>query len=79
MFLTVGYSPEDLITTLFRVVKYYPGVAETDEKTGQEFPGMPEAAKLEYLKEIGFTHMRIVGGLATFLQLSGLLARLCLV
>ena len=38
---------------------------------------MPEAEKLEFIKEIGFTHMRISEGLNTYLQLAGLLARLC--
>lgn len=30
-----------------------------------------------YLQEIGFTHMRILEGVATIIQLAGLLARLC--
>jgi replication factor C subunit 2/4 len=36
-------------------------------------------AKRDYFlsKEIGFTHMRILDGVQTFLQLSGCLARLC--
>ena len=38
---------------------------------------MEEYLKLECIKEIGFTHMRIVNGLGTFVQLSGLLARIC--
>jgi len=38
---------------------------------------MPEALKLEYLREIGFTHMRIADGVGTLLQLLGLTARLC--
>lgn len=38
---------------------------------------MPEPEKLEYIKEIGFTHMRISEGLNTYLQLVGLLSRLC--
>ena len=29
------------------------------------------------LQEIGFTHMRILEGVGTIIQLSGLLARLC--
>jgi replication factor C subunit 2/4 len=58
-----GYSASDIITTFFKVVKNY---------------NMEEYLKLEYLKEIGFTHMRIINGLNTLIQLSGLLAKLCL-
>ncbi|CAB4021073.1 replication factor C subunit 2 [Paramuricea clavata] len=59
----MGYSPEDIITSVFRVCK-----VET----------MPEFLKLEFIKEIGFTHMRIVEGVNSLLQMSGLLARLCM-
>lgn len=37
---------------------------------------LPEPLKLEYIKEIGFAHMRISDGLNTYLQLAGLVARL---
>jgi len=57
-----GYSCSDIIGTLFKVAKMC---------------DMPEALKLEYLKEIGFTHMRIADGVGTLLQLLGLAARLC--
>ncbi|KDN36284.1 P-loop containing nucleoside triphosphate hydrolase protein [Tilletiaria anomala UBC 951] len=57
-----GYSALDIITTLFRVVK--------------TLDGMPEALKLEFIREIGWTHMRILEGVATLVQLGGLLARL---
>ena len=56
-----GYSCMDIIGTLFKVCK---GAA------------IPEPVKLEYIKEIGFAHMRISDGLNTYLQLAGLLARL---
>jgi len=58
----LGYSSEDIITNIFRVCK------------NQE---MAEFIKLEFIKEIGFTHMRIVQGVQSLLQLSALLARLC--
>ncbi|KAI5897837.1 P-loop containing nucleoside triphosphate hydrolase protein [Schizophyllum commune H4-8] len=58
-----GYSAVDIVVTLFRVVK--------------NFDEIPEYTKLEYIKEIGFTHMRILEGVGTIIQLSGLLARLC--
>ena len=57
-----GYSASDIIGTTFRVVK-----AHAD---------LPEALKLEYLREIGFCHMRIAEGVSTLLQLLGLVARL---
>ncbi|KAJ7786543.1 P-loop containing nucleoside triphosphate hydrolase protein [Mycena metata] len=58
-----GYSAVDIVVTIFRVVK--------------TFDEMPEHTKLEYIKEIGFTHMRILEGVGTLLQLAGLVARLC--
>lgn len=33
--------------------------------------------QLEFIKEIGFTHMRILEGVSTVIQLGGLMARLC--
>lgn len=38
---------------------------------------MNEAVKLEFIREIGFSHMRIAEGLNTQLQLLGCIARLC--
>jgi replication factor C subunit 2/4 len=58
-----GYSCSDIIGTLFKVTKAH---------------DMPEALKLEYLREIGFTHMRIADGVDSLLQLLGLVGRLCL-
>lgn len=58
-----GYSAHDIITNIFRVCKTHP---------------MSEYLKLEFIKEIGFTHMKIIQGLESLLQLSGLLARLCM-
>ena len=37
---------------------------------------MPEPQKLDFIREIGFTHMRIAQGLNTQLQLLGCVARL---
>jgi hypothetical protein len=58
-----------------------------------EFYRLPEYTKLEYIKvkfydctivlspmcyqEIGFTHMRVLEGVGTIIQLAGLVARLC--
>ncbi|KAJ2776967.1 replication factor C subunit 4 [Coemansia interrupta] len=59
---TQGYSAVDIITAIFRVVKIY------DE--------LDEEKKLKFVREIGITHMRIVDGLQTLVQLQGLAARL---
>ncbi|AET38490.1 replication factor C subunit 4 Ecym_2792 [Eremothecium cymbalariae DBVPG len=56
-----GYSAVDIITTCFRVMK---NLAE-----------IKEHIRLEIIKEIGFTHMRILEGVGTYLQLSATLAK----
>ncbi|ORY01490.1 P-loop containing nucleoside triphosphate hydrolase protein [Clohesyomyces aquaticus] len=58
----LGYSCHDIISTMFKVTK--------------SIPELSEHAKLEFIKEIGFTHMRILEGVQTLLQLSGCVARL---
>ncbi|TIA91128.1 hypothetical protein E3P99_01233 [Wallemia hederae] len=58
-----GYAAVDIIQTLFRVAR--------------NTTSFDEALKLEYIKEIGWTHMRILEGVSTLVQLSGLIARLC--
>ena len=60
-----GYSSEDIISSIFRVCKNLP--------LGE----IAEFHKLEFIKEIGMTHLRISDGLGTLLQLSGLVSRLC--
>jgi len=57
-----GYCGLDIVGTLFRVTKLEP---------------MNEELKLEFMKEIGFCHMRVLDGLDTLLQISGLIAKLC--
>uniref|UniRef100_A0A8C1U0N7 Replication factor C subunit 2 n=1 Tax=Cyprinus carpio TaxID=7962 RepID=A0A8C1U0N7_CYPCA len=59
---SLGYSPEDIIGNIFRVCK-----------TLQ----MAEYLKLEYIKEIGYTHMKVSEGVNSLLQMAGLLGRLC--
>lgn len=58
-----GYSSSDIIGTVFKVTKAH---------------SMGEALKLEFLREIGFTHMRLADGVNTLLQLLGLAGRLCM-
>lgn len=59
----LGYSSHDIISTMFKVTK--------------TMPTLSEHSKLEFIKEIGFTHMKILEGVQTLLQLSGCVARLC--
>ncbi|KIV98648.1 replication factor C subunit 4 [Verruconis gallopava] len=59
----LGYSTHDIVSTMFRVTKM--------------IPDFSEHTKLEFIREIGFTHMRILEGVQTYLQLAGCLARLC--
>ncbi|KAK7546251.1 P-loop containing nucleoside triphosphate hydrolase protein [Phyllosticta citricarpa] len=59
----LGYSCHDIISTMFKVTKTIPTISEH--------------AKLEFIKEIGFTHMRILEGVQTYLQLAGCVAKLC--
>ena len=59
----LGYASLDIITTIFRVIK--------------SFNELDEELRLDYLKEIGMTHMRILDGHQSLVQLSGLVARLC--
>jgi len=58
----MGYSPEDIISNIFRVCKNC---------------NYAEFLKLMFIKEIGYTHMRIAEGMGTFIQMTGLIAKLC--
>jgi len=55
-----GYSPMDIISTFARVVKAYDA---------------PEHIKLEWLKEVGLTHMRVNAGAHGLLQLDALVCK----
>ena len=59
----LGYSARDIIGTLFKVTKAHEGLSE--------------GIKLEFLREIGFCHMRIVNGVDSLVQLLGLISRMC--
>merc|ERR1712106_624241 len=58
----MGYASQDIISNIFRVCKSH---------------GMAEFMKLEFIKEIGKTHLALAQGTQSLLQLAGLLARLC--
>lgn len=55
----LGYCTEDIVSSMFRVVKSY---------------NMPEYTKLEYLKQIGVAQIRIVQGVNSMLQMKGLIS-----
>jgi len=59
----LGYSPEDIIGNVFKVCK-------TPKL-------LPEFLQMEFIKEIAMTHMRMVEGADSLLQLTGMLARMC--
>lgn len=61
---SLGYAPVDIISTFFRVVKFM-GKDRIDE-----------SMQLDYIREIGLCHMRILEGVTSKLQLSSLLASL---
>jgi len=46
-------------------------------KVTKSIPSLSEHTKLEFIREIGFTHMRILEGMQTYLQLAGCVAKLC--
>ncbi|EDX09165.1 replication factor C subunit 2 [Drosophila simulans] len=60
----LGYSPEDIIANIFRVCKRI---------------NIDEHLKLDFIREIGMTHMKIIDGINSLLQLTALLAKLCIV
>lgn len=57
-----GYSSIDIVTTSFRVTK--------------NLAQVKESVRLEMMKEIGLTHMRILEGVGTYLQLASMLAKI---
>ena len=58
----MGYSPIDIVNTLFEILK------ESD---------IDDEIKMKMIKEIAFTNIRIINGIDTTLQLAGLISRLC--
>lgn len=56
---SLGYCTEDIVSSMFRVVKTF---------------NMPEFTKLEYLKQIGIVQIRIVQGVNSMLQMKGLIS-----
>jgi replication factor C subunit 2/4 len=56
-----GYAASDIIQTLFKVTRSHE---------------MAEPLKLDFIREIGFTHMRLAEGLNSQLQLFGCVSRM---
>jgi len=77
----LGYAAQDLIQNIFRVCKTMDTMSEF---LMLEFLKVTYSVLSMFFKinsmsdqEIGMTHMKIIEGLGTLLQLTGLLARLC--
>lgn len=62
---SLGYAAVDIIGTIFQVVKNFTA------------PNMSEWMKLQFIKEIGYTHTKILDGVNSLVQLTGLAASLC--
>ena len=62
-----GFAPVDIISTLYLYLIRFK-VTKSAE--------IAEYTKLEFIKEIGYTHMRLLEGCQTPLQLSALLAKM---
>mmetsp|Transcript_4614 Transcript_4614/g.6802 ORF Transcript_4614/g.6802 Transcript_4614/m.6802 type:complete len:324 (-) Transcript_4614:781-1752(-) len=60
-----GYASQDIVGTFAKVVRSAGGLKIT------------EYQQLEFIKEIGMTHIRLVDGVSSKLQLCALVARLC--
>ncbi|RZC40974.1 replication factor C subunit 2, partial [Asbolus verrucosus] len=59
----LGYAAEDIIKNIFKVCKNM---------------DIDEPLKLAFIREIGLTHQRIVDGVCSLLQMSGLISRMCI-
>ena len=60
--IDTGFSSIDIVTTFFRVTKSYNNLDET--------------IQLEFLKIIGLTHINVLNGIDSYLQLSAMISRL---
>lgn len=71
-----GYSIVDILDTLFKVIKKSsPENTASAPKTTQNSPNI--SLRMEYIKEIGMTHMHVTKGIDSLLQMNALIARLC--
>mmetsp|Transcript_8550 Transcript_8550/g.31618 ORF Transcript_8550/g.31618 Transcript_8550/m.31618 type:complete len:278 (-) Transcript_8550:6686-7519(-) len=64
MYSVQGYSPQDIIGTMSKELR-------------SNTVKMTEFQQLQCIREVGQTHMRLVDGVETHLQLCGMVARLC--
>ena len=58
----MGYSPEDIISNIFRITKNM---------------DINERLKLDFIQQIGLTNLGIVKGISSLLQLNSLICKLC--
>ena len=71
-----GYSAIDIIGTVFKIVRDSKN-DNTKSENQKVFDKLDENnLRLNYIKEIGVTHMRILDGLDSIIQLNGLISRL---
>ena len=78
---TKGYSAQDIVqVTICNCLQIRRGLTKVQTlfRVSRNYD-MEEKTKLEFMKIIGTAHMRILDGLDSLLQLSGLLAKLCLI
>ncbi|KAJ1512074.1 replication factor C subunit 4 [Coelomomyces lativittatus] len=68
-----GYSALDILTTLFKLVKN----AVNNPSSTSSTLFLSEYLQLEYAKCIGLTHLKMLEGMGSLLQLAGLLSKLC--
>jgi hypothetical protein len=69
------------VTPATRVTLTRPAPIHTRKQTFSRVTGnmdMPEKSKLDFLKIVGEYHMRVLEGADTLVQLSGMLAKMCL-
>ena len=57
-----GYSCGDIVGTLLRLLKSF---------------DMREDVKIEFIREVSVTHLRVVDGVSSLTQLGGMIARMC--
>lgn len=76
-----GYSSDDILVNMFRNTKSSQKVSSSLSDCLHTnccvIRQLGELPKLEFIKEIGTSHLRAANGVRSLLQLTALLARLC--
>ena len=74
-----GYGALELVTGCFRVLKWLsPSSASTaNSSSSSSSDGLhQDAIRLAVMKEVGLTHLRVIQGSSSFLQVAGMLSKL---